>query len=126
MNMMVCFTAEVVVLRRSFADCPSASPRKVHDVVIQKRRKCTSNESQILFLLHFCTAGPVRSCDFHSTQPMFVSAGDDKKVKVWNYKQRRCLFTLMGHLDYIRTVFFHKVRSCRVTREHHAVHFSPS
>lgn len=40
---------------------------------------------------------------------MFVSAGDDKKVKVWNYKQRRCLFTLMGHLDYIRTVFFHKV-----------------
>jgi WD40 repeat protein len=57
---------------------------------------------------------------------MFVSAGDDKKVKVWNYKQRRCLFTLMGHLDYIRTVFFHKVRSRRVTREHHASHFSPS
>ena len=26
---------------------------------------------------------------------------------MWNYKLRRCLFTLMGHLDYIRTVQFH-------------------
>jgi len=26
---------------------------------------------------------------------------------VWNWKLRRCLFTLNGHLDYIRTVFFH-------------------
>jgi len=28
-------------------------------------------------------------------------------VQVWNYKQRKCLFTLMGHLDYVRTAFFH-------------------
>ena len=27
--------------------------------------------------------------------------------QVWNYKLRRCLFTLLGHLDYIRTVHFH-------------------
>jgi excinuclease ABC subunit C len=33
-----------------------------------------------------------------------VSGGDDYKIKVWNYKLRRCLFTLLGHLDYIRTV----------------------
>lgn len=26
---------------------------------------------------------------------------------MWNYKQRKCIFTLLGHLDYIRTVFFH-------------------
>lgn len=31
--------------------------------------------------------------------------------QVWNYKLRRCLFTLLGHLDYIRTTFFHHV-SC--------------
>lgn len=24
-----------------------------------------------------------------------------------SYKTRRCLFTLHGHLDYVRTVFFH-------------------
>ncbi|KAL8523966.1 hypothetical protein ACS0TY_013793 [Phlomoides rotata] len=34
-------------------------------------------------------------------------AGDDYKIKVWNYKLHRCLFTLLGHLDYIRTVQFH-------------------
>ena len=51
--------------------------------------------------------GPVRGVDFHPTQPLFVSGGDDYKIKVWNYKQRRCLFTLLGHLDYIRTVQFH-------------------
>lgn len=26
---------------------------------------------------------------------------------MWNYKLHRCLFTLLGHLDYIRTVQFH-------------------
>ncbi|KAF9586896.1 hypothetical protein IFM89_039873, partial [Coptis chinensis] len=32
---------------------------------------------------------------------------DDYTIKVWNYKFCRCLFTLLGHLDYIRTVQFH-------------------
>ena len=39
--------------------------------------------------------------------PLFVSGGDDYKIRVWNHKQRRCLFVLTGHIDYIRTVFFH-------------------
>ena len=51
--------------------------------------------------------GPVRGIDFHPTQPLFVSGGDDYKIKVWSYQSRRCLFTLNGHLDYVRTVFFH-------------------
>ena len=52
-------------------------------------------------------AGPVRGIDFHKTQPLFVSGGDDYKIKVWSYQTRRCLFTLNGHQDYVRTVFFH-------------------
>ncbi|PPR87639.1 hypothetical protein GOBAR_AA33049 [Gossypium barbadense] len=36
-----------------------------------------------------------------------ANIGDDYKIKVWNYKLHRCLFTLLGHLDYIRTVQFH-------------------
>jgi coatomer protein complex subunit alpha (xenin) len=52
--------------------------------------------------------GPVRGVDFHPSQPLFVSGGDDYKIKLWNYKQRRCLFTLLGHLDYIRTTTFHQ------------------
>lgn len=51
--------------------------------------------------------GPVRGIHFHRSQPLFVSGGDDYKIKIWNYKLRRCLFTLLGHLDYIRTVQFH-------------------
>lgn len=51
--------------------------------------------------------GPVRGIDFHKTQPLFVSGGDDYKIKVWSLQTRRCLFTLNGHLDYVRTVFFH-------------------
>ncbi len=27
--------------------------------------------------------------------------------QVWNYKTRRCIFTLLGHLDYVRVVKFH-------------------
>jgi len=52
--------------------------------------------------------GPVRGVCFHCTQPLFVSGGDDYNIKIWNYKQHRCLFTLLGHLDYIRTVEFHR------------------
>lgn len=35
------------------------------------------------------SAGPVRGVHFHRSQPLFVSGGDDYKIKVWNYKQRR-------------------------------------
>jgi coatomer subunit alpha len=38
---------------------------------------------------------------------MFVSGGDDHLIKVWNYKVKKCMFTLTGHLDYVRTVEFH-------------------
>jgi len=51
--------------------------------------------------------GPVRGVGFHYAQPLIVSGGDDYRIKVWDYKLRRCLFTLLGHLDYIRTVCFH-------------------
>ncbi|ODM89350.1 Coatomer subunit alpha [Orchesella cincta] len=43
---------------------------------------------------------------FHNQQ-LFVSGGDDYKVKLWNYKLRRCLYTFLGHLDYLRTTYFH-------------------
>ena len=50
----------------------------------------------------------VRGVDFHTVEPLLCSGGDDYKIKVWDYKLRRCLFTLLGHLDYIRTVNFHR------------------
>lgn len=51
--------------------------------------------------------GPVRSVNFHPTQPLFVSGGDDYTIKVWLTLTRKCIFTLLGHLDYVRTVLFH-------------------
>ncbi|KAI3962510.1 hypothetical protein MKW92_032008 [Papaver armeniacum] len=55
--------------------------------------------------------GPVRGVHFTSLSHCCLGrrsfAGDDYKIKVWNYKMHRCLFTLLGHLDYIRTVQFH-------------------
>lgn len=52
--------------------------------------------------------GPVRSVDFHPTQPIFVSGGDDYSIRVWSTQSRKCMFVLQGHLDYVRTVMFHK------------------
>ncbi|KAI5079883.1 hypothetical protein GOP47_0005362 [Adiantum capillus-veneris] len=51
---------------------------------------------------------PVRSIDFHKSQPLFVSGGDDAKIKVFDVDKRTCLSTLLGHSDYIRTVQFHE------------------
>ena len=33
--------------------------------------------------------GPVRSVDFYSIQPMFVSGSDDKTIKIWNYESKK-------------------------------------
>ncbi|KZT25720.1 coatomer subunit alpha-2 [Neolentinus lepideus HHB14362 ss-1] len=53
--------------------------------------------------------GPVRGVDIHPSRPLLASGGDDYKIKVWDIRpqNRRCLFTLHGHLDYVRTVQFH-------------------
>ncbi len=48
--------------------------------------------------------GPVRGIDFHVSQPLFVSGGDDYKIKGWNYRLKKCIFNLNGHIDYITTV----------------------
>ncbi|KAF8889702.1 coatomer WD associated region-domain-containing protein [Infundibulicybe gibba] len=53
--------------------------------------------------------GPVRGVAIHPSRALLVTGGDDYKIKVWDIKpqNRRCLFTLHGHLDYVRTVQFH-------------------
>jgi len=55
----------------------------------------------------FILLGPVRGIAFHPNQPLFVSGGDDANIYGWNYKTKKRIFALKGHLDYIRTVFFH-------------------
>ena len=72
---------------------------------------------------HRQRTGPVRGLDFHCSQPLFVSGGDDAKIRVWNYKLRRCLFVLTGHLDYIRTVEFHK-EQVHIHHHHHHIYTS--
>ena len=69
--------------------------------------------------------GPVRAVAIHPSRPLLVTGGDDYKIKVWGEsmrlasgppyllsldlrpQNRKCLFTLHGHLDYVRTVQFH-------------------
>ncbi|KAJ7130250.1 WD40-repeat-containing domain protein [Mycena epipterygia] len=53
--------------------------------------------------------GPVRAVNFHLSRALPVTGGDDYKIKVWDIRpqNKRCLFTLHGHLDYVRTVQFH-------------------
>ncbi|KAH8829364.1 coatomer subunit alpha-2 [Flagelloscypha sp. PMI_526] len=52
---------------------------------------------------------PVRAVAFHPSRALLVTGGDDYKIRVWDIRpqNRRCLFVLHGHLDYIRTVQFH-------------------
>ncbi|KAF7426148.1 hypothetical protein PC9H_008514 [Pleurotus ostreatus] len=53
--------------------------------------------------------GPVRGVAIHPTRALLATGGDDYKIKVWDIRpqNRKCLFTLHGHLDYVRTVQFH-------------------
>ena len=38
--------------------------------------------SQLQLYSYGLSVGPVRGVDFHSNQPLFVSGGDDYKIKV--------------------------------------------
>lgn len=48
-------------------------------------RDCSSCWLSALFNLLFLLIGPVRGIDFHKQQPLFVSGGDDYKIKVTFY-----------------------------------------
>ncbi|KKY26916.1 putative coatomer subunit [Phaeomoniella chlamydospora] len=65
--------------------------------------------------------GPVRGVDFHKTQPLFVSGGDDYKIKlpwilscsddqtirIWNWQNRSLICTMTGHNHYTMCAQFH-------------------
>lgn len=122
MRSLTFFLVRVEVLEGKRHRLPS---KKVHPATFCALSQLTIARPWILVSLHSSTIqlwdyrmgtlidrfeehdGPVRGIDFHKTQPLFVSGGDDYKIKVWSYQTRRCLFTLNGHLDYVRTVFFH-------------------
>lgn len=48
---------------------------------------------------------PVRCIDFHPTQPLFVTGGDDATIKLWSLSDRKLLYVFTGHTDYVRSVF---------------------
>ncbi|MES1923354.1 hypothetical protein MHBO_004918, partial [Bonamia ostreae] len=54
--------------------------------------------------------GPVRGIDFHDTQSIFASGGDDNTIKIWDFIEKSKKIELLGHSDYVRTVQFHSER----------------
>ena len=42
-----------------------------------------------------------------SDKPYLASGGDDKQVKIWDYQNKSCLQTLVGHMNNISCVKFH-------------------
>ena len=51
--------------------------------------------------------GNVHALDFHKSKPLFVSGGNDSKIKVWNYNTGKCLCTFEAHAGKVRSTFFH-------------------
>jgi WD40 repeat protein len=43
--------------------------------------------------------GPVRSVAFHPTQNIFVSGGDDYKIRLWSLQSRKSIAVLSGAFD---------------------------
>ncbi|KAF9644157.1 WD40 repeat-like protein [Thelephora ganbajun] len=54
--------------------------------------------------------GPVRTIAFRPSRQLLRTGGDDCKIEVWDIRpqNRRCLFTLHRHLDYLRTAQPHR------------------
>lgn len=60
--------------------------------------------------------GSVRCVCFHPSGELFASCGDDKIVRIWNYKTRSVVMRLKdGHRDFVRSVSFHPTEPLIVT-----------
>lgn len=62
--------------------------------------------------------GPVRGVAFHSSQPLFVSGGDDLKIKVWNWKQRRFFDSKVDACLRLMDIWIISERSFSITNTH--------
>jgi coatomer protein complex subunit alpha (xenin) len=45
-----------------------------------------ANQGKKKYFIKIIILGPVRGIAFHPSQPLFVSGGDDYKIKLFNYK----------------------------------------
>lgn len=63
--------------------------------------------SQMLNIGHLSGAheGAVRGLSYSPTETKFVSVGDDKLVKIWDYE--RCESTMSGHLNEVYILLYH-------------------
>lgn len=64
----------------------------------QNTRPCSKGESTA-FRAHTAT---VRSVHFCSDGQSFVTASDDKTVKVWSTHRQKFLFSLSQHINWVR------------------------
>lgn len=48
--------------------------------------------------------GPVRSVAFHPTQNIFVSGGDDYKIRLWSLQSRKSIAVLSGISNMAQTL----------------------
>lgn len=50
---------------------------------------------------------PVRCAKFVERKPWFIAAGDDMRIRVYNYQTLEIIMTFEGHTDYIRSLEVH-------------------
>lgn len=48
----------------------------------------------------------MRTVSFSSDDDKMITASDDKSVKIWSTQRQRFLFSLNGHLNWVRTAVF--------------------
>ncbi|KAF4519719.1 hypothetical protein B566_EDAN003969 [Ephemera danica] len=57
----------------------------------------------------------VRGLSFHPGGKFLVSASDDKTLRVWDLRNKRCMKTLEAHSHFCTAVDFHKTRPFVIT-----------
>lgn len=109
LSLILGFLVDSSLVALEFCSRSHQASRQAIHLQVPNRSLHTTIKSTVTYSDTFLPSlvGPVRAVCFHQVQPLFVSGGDDYKIKVWNWKLGRSLFTLTGHLDYIRTVSFH-------------------
>uniref|UniRef100_A0A2K6GVG8 Platelet activating factor acetylhydrolase 1b regulatory subunit 1 n=1 Tax=Propithecus coquereli TaxID=379532 RepID=A0A2K6GVG8_PROCO len=101
-------------------ECISWAPESSYSSISEatgSENKSIKPQNLTLIMLHIHVGHDnwVRGVLFHSGGKFILSCADDKTLRVWDYKNKRCMKTLNAHEHFVTSLDFHKTAPYVVT-----------
>uniref|UniRef100_A0AAZ3SCN0 Lissencephaly-1 homolog n=1 Tax=Oncorhynchus tshawytscha TaxID=74940 RepID=A0AAZ3SCN0_ONCTS len=94
-------------------ECIAWAPDTAHPTILEATGSENSKPTQILFVVGHDNW--VRGVLVHPGGRFIVSCADDKTLRIWDYKNKRCMKTLCAHEHFVTSLDMHRTAPYVVT-----------